>query len=318
MQPNTPPTDPTEIVVLTAEQFENILTQAADIHTIDMSTSPGRIIFTAEAGATPITWTVTNRGIEIIRHDLTVLNELSDFRRSHHQRYADLADAPVETLQELNLPLYWNREWLEEKHRETGSYSALAREYKREVQGAKASSIANYARKKFHLSPRDRLLDARDAAVNEWENVHETTTQTALAKKYEVTVSTINRWISDATRAYKELTDNPDAVKTKDEVAVFAARHNLLPRTINRWKRLGSKAYAGELEPQGKSSYKNRRSYAILRKQLWDRLDESPTGELPETDIKLAEEFGVDRSTIANWKKQYKKERSPYGTLPVN
>lgn len=307
--------DPTRIHHKNVSEFEALLTQAADIHSIEMTTHPGRINFSAQAGRAIINFTFLENGaVEIIESDLRHLLELSDHRRSHHQKHAHLSGAPIEELERLDLPLYWNKEWLEEKHEETGSYAALAQKYKKEVQGAKASSIANYAREKFHVSPRDKLLGSRDDLVNEYEEVHETTSQTALAAKYGVTVSTVNRWKNDAHRAYHEMTENPELVKNKEAIAVFASQHNLLPRTINKWKRIGSKVYSQPVKAQPKQTYHTRSDYARLRQQLYDRLDASPTGELPDTGVALAEQYGVNRSTIKEWLLDYKANRNLYGS----
>src|SRR5690606_16522589 len=136
-----------------------------------------------------------------------------------------------------------------------------------------------------------KVVDEYDALVGE-------ITQPALANKYNVAVSTINRWLADARKAYRELTQNRRKYVSDESRERFAQEHNLTSAIVNRWLDEGSEAFGSDKNTQPKKRYHRREEYERMRDEVreywW----------LNDGDVNIAElarQYNVDRSTITAW-----------------
>lgn len=300
-------------VLLSIEAAAALLSDAADVHptsisTISASTEQGGagILMELDAGTTPITLVYVAEGVRLSELHYRILSNLGRERRQHHQAHRKMVGADLETLQEFKLPLYWNHEWRAEKYAETGSFNALAAKYKREVQGVRGTSIYALDRKYVdgirvvEAVPQKRR-SKRDQFAEYYEEKHAITTQTAMAKHFRVTKSTISRWIRELTALYQALEDNPSLARNR---GAFALEHNIDPAIIRQWLVNGSTAFQKEPVKQPKAQYFDRDRYENLFKVFEERYQQAD-GAINQS--RLARELNVDRSTIRQWMRRIEK-----------
>lgn len=297
-------------VLLSVSEAASLLNDAADVHATDIGTITASeehggsgLVIELEAGRTPVTLIYTSEGMRLSQADHRTLANLSRERRQHQQRHREMVGADVETLRQYWLPLYWNHEWRAEKYAETGSFNAVARKYKREVQGALGSSIYRFDRK---FSDGVRLAEPasirrrtrRDDFVDYYEVNQGRITQAAMAEHFRVTDSTISRWIRELTRIYRELTDGRQRLSDEADLVEFSGEHNIDPAIIKRWVDKGSVAFGEEPVQQPKTKYYTHDEYERLFRQF-EELYRQAGGQINQSAV--ARELNVDRSTIRQW-----------------
>lgn len=243
-----------------------------------------------------------------VRINLEDLNALSTIRTEIRRKYSlhkNVTDPSVAFLRENDLPLYWNKDWLRARLDELGTFAAIAREYRNDVQGVNPTTIANYARDTFKIHVRQDVSRQRDAVLEAWERAGGPggdLTQAAIANKRSISVSTVNRWIKDARTAYEALQqlDLKGAPKKERERTLeeLAQEHSLQVATLERWLKHGTTAYDHATPRQTKKHYYSKDEYAKKR-DLVRQLHRQHGEEM--TKKELAEKANVDRSTITKW-----------------
>ncbi len=219
--------------------------------------------------------------------------------RSRFAKYRALENPTVEELLAYGLPLYWNEDWLREKVDQCGTFAEVARTYSSEVLGVNATTIANYARDTFGWRVREETTKKRALALGEYEDSGGEITQTELAKRFGVSVSTINRWISNAHDAYSAMQKQHSVlVDDEDAQQAFCEHHNITPEMLARWLQHGSSVFSVERPTQRKQHYYSKAEYAAKR-ELARQIYIDQSGSLDKSA--LARELEVDRSTVTAW-----------------
>ena len=106
----------------------------------------------------------------------------------------------VDELRKRHLPLYWNREWLEQQLDELGSYAEIARKHG----FPSPTTIASYANRKFGFSIQDEFDRKRAAVVAEYRESEGAISKKDLAERHGVAVATIYRWLAEESRRDQE------------------------------------------------------------------------------------------------------------------
>ena len=244
--------------------------------------------------------------IRVSKDDWQVLQkrlEESAVRRANVQT-APPSDPTVDYLAEHGLPHYWNRMWLHERLEECGTYAGVARTYPESVCHATGTTIANYARGVYGWRKRARISARRTEVIRTLErDGHAIWTQSKLAQRVGVSVSTINRWLKEAAQAHRLLMQDAQSLRTDAAVEQFAEEHALSPSVVRDWLKRGSRAFQPDaVQPQRKAHYYASGVYdakkVIVRqryKEAGRRLNKSA----------LARELEVDRSTVARWVQEF-------------
>jgi transcriptional regulator with XRE-family HTH domain len=240
--------------------------------------------------------------VRVSKDDWGVLQMRLESKRSAREPEPDTSagDPTVAYLADHGLPHYWNRLWLEERLEECGTYAAVARTYPESVCHVGGTTIANYARGVFGWRKRARVSARRADVVRTVErDGPDAWTQSRLAKRFGVSVSTINRWLRDATHAYEALMTLTHQPRSESEVERFAEEHTLTGDVVRGWLVDGTKAFdTTQRQLQAKNHYytvdvynEKRDAVRAAYQQAGRRLNKSA----------LARQLGVDRSTVARW-----------------
>lgn len=232
------------------------------------------------------------------RHGARVPPGRNDRVRSAQPGTQALAGKGGPTIEELRArgkPYYWNRDWLEQRLRETGSYTAVARMYPEEVRGASAAVIANYARLKYGWRRHATVRSKRREIIEEYDKLSGDIPQPALAAKYGVSTANVNRWIHEARRLFHEMAGK--GLESAEARERFAQKHELAPETAHRWHAHGSDAYASNKSTRPKKRYHSRERYERVRAQVLEELKRDG-----KVNAKAAaERYQVEVSTVRAW-----------------
>ena len=223
--------------------------------------------------------------------------------RSRFAKYRSLENPTVEELKTYHLPLYWNEEWLREKVDECRTFAEVSRTYAEEVLGVNATTIANYARDTFNWRMREETTRKRIAAMDEYEAAGgpdaKDLTQAELANKYDVSESTVNRWVLAMHNAYAAMLENHKALGESESLrAEFCAEHGVGEKMLARWLADGSEVFSRERVKQTKQRYYSKAEYENLRRIAREFYDQH-NGRVDKSA--LARELQVDRSTVTIW-----------------
>lgn len=258
----------------------------------------------------------TDARIDIPLFGLTTTREAAD-RLLHVQPSqapaAQVASEPqdptIAYLQENELPLYWNREWLASQLERHGTYAEVARRCESQVLGVSPTTLANYARKAFGWQVRAATSRKRDSVLAKYQrNFHAGVTQPQLADKHGVSVSTVHRWLAEGREAYEQARANREHLKDDENALTeFAVQHNLQVDTVRPWLTARSDAFEAEGTTQPKRHYYSRREYAEKKERV--RQAYRQAGRKLNRGL-LAEELGVDPTTITSWLQALERERS--------
>ena len=290
----------TDYVNITSEKLAELLEAAGmvvpeEFETTEDNTTALRIL----VDGTPITLQLQHATLSL--DDYTHLTQAPHRVRSRYAQHRNVKDPTMAYLQQHNLPLYWNREWLADRLAELGTYAEIARTHKLETHGVNSTTIANYARDNFGWDQRRVRTGQRDKVVLDYEANHESTTQLSLASKYGVSVSTINRWIHEAHAAYRELQEGALTGRSgKKKIEEFAQEHKLEPDTIRHWIKDGSPVYGEDVKKQAKSRYYTKEEYEKKFETVRKIFEKAGSGSKINKRA-LAKELSVDRSTITTW-----------------
>lgn len=251
--------------------------------------------------------------IRVSKDDWKVLQERLEESAA---RRATVATAPpsdptVEYLAEHGLPHYWNRAWLHERLEECGTYAGVARTYPESVCHATGTTIANYARGVYGWRKRARISARRTEVIRTLErDGHAAWTQSKLAKRVGVSVSTINRWLKEAAHAHRLLVQHTRSLQSDAAVEAFAEEHALSPRVVRDWLERGSRAFQPDaVQPQRKAHYYSSGVYEAKKETVRERYLKA--GRRLNKSA-LARELEVDRSTVARWVRELE-NHSPVG-----
>lgn len=289
--------------IIRFSEFVNLLGHAANLDAKTVKASNAGLELTLNVDGKSITALLQPNGVSFNSKDYELLMQLTPVEKGVTIRPKNMEDPTLEDLDKHNLPYYWNREWLGERIKELGSYAEVARTYPREVRGSSPTTIANYARKKFGWTPRREVNLKRHKVVNEYDKVDGKITQPELARKFNVAVSTINRWLSDARQSYKELIANRRRYISDEAREWFAEQHNLTTEIVFRWLDVGSTAFAEDRNTQPKQRYFSRSEYEKLRAEVQEYYL-LKGGDINASE--LARRYNVDRSTIHAWTRDVK------------
>lgn len=282
-------------------EFAKLLARSADLTASDVRVAKGGLELLLDVDGLPISARIQVDGVKLKNKDFDAINKLGASQGKARQRitrHKTIEDPTLENLTEHGMPLYWNREWLAEKVKELGSYAEVARVYAKEVGGVNATTIANYAREKFGWKPRGEIKRKRHQVVDEYDRLKGGTTQPALASKYNVAISTINRWLAEARESYRELTQNRRRYISDEAIERFAEEHNLSPEIVLRWLDSGSETFASDKNTQPKRHYYRRDEYDKIRNEVREYYV-ARSGRVNIAE--LARRYNVDRSTITAW-----------------
>lgn len=221
----------------------------------------------------------------------------------------DVPDPTVTYLKENDLPLYWNRKWLEARLKQHGTYAEVARRHEQDVLGVSPTTLANYARKAYGWQVRAETSRKRDRVVQDYQaEFDQAVTQPQLAARHGVSVSTVHRWLSEGREAYEQARANRERLKGNEgTLAEFAVQYNLQVDTVRPWLDAPSEAFEAEGATQPKRHYYSRREYAEKKEQV--RQAYQRAGRKLNRG-RLAEELGVDPTTITSWLQALERERS--------
>lgn len=136
-------------------------------------------------------------GVRVVRGDVERLAGRAPNLRGRFNRVKNAQHLSVSELRERNLPLYWNREWLEAELHECGSYAAVARKH-----GYPSSTtIASYAKRNFGLDVQGVYDRKRVEVVAEYlrgrSGEGEPVSYLELAARYDVSIATVYRWVKE-------------------------------------------------------------------------------------------------------------------------
>ncbi len=242
---------------------------------------------------------VTVPEVIMSQSDYRTLSAQPSRLRSRFAKYRALENPSVDELLRYGLPLYWNEEWLREKVEQCGTFAEVARTYASEALGVNATTIANYARDTFDWRVREETTKKRAVALREYEESNGDISQTELAERHGVSVSTVNRWISNAHDAYSAM-QKQHRVLASDESAqqAFCEHHSIALEMLTRWLTHGSPVFGKERPAQRKQHYYSKAEYAAKR-ELARQVYIERSGSLDKSA--LARELEVDRSTITAW-----------------
>lgn len=289
--------------IVDASLLERLLRQAGHVR-IDLNPTPtpknseGLTVIIVLEG-TDITARITNAGVIMRNRDFTTLNAKPGRLRSRFAKHRTLENPTIETLMRHGLPLYWNEEWLREKVDACGTFAEVARSYSKEVLGVNATTIANYARDTFGWRVREETARKRILALREYERTNGEVTQTSLASRLGVSVSTINRWLATAHESYATLRRHQQEIINDPKAReAFIAQHAIDEDMLNGWLEGKPSIFASARAPQRKNHYYSKEDYAAKR-ELAKKVYLERDGAVDKSA--LARELGVDRSTITNW-----------------
>lgn len=289
---------------LTLVEMNQLLSDAADVHAVELLPDSTGTVLHLEAGGSPVAITFAAKGPELSERDYVLLKSLKPQRLQVQRLERASIGAEVKKLEELGLPLYWNRDWLVQKLDETGSYPGVARRYRREVQGASGQVIAVFARKNFGLrSQRKRTAEKRDEFIAAYGNRPAGTTLSELAERFDVPVGTVSRWAQSVNEALKQLTDSPQRFAAAEERKRLAEKHRLRPEIVEQWyvlQELNLGVPVGEGQP--KNHYYSQEEYTRLQQEFSELFEQSGRRI---NQSRVARELGVDRSTIREWMKRH-------------
>lgn len=129
--------------------------------------------------------------VRVVEGNLESITSKPTNLQKRYNRFKRPEDFSVEELQERNLPLYWNEQWLRGELARLGTYAEIAR-----VHGFNSGiTIAAYAKRKFGISVQDDYDRRRQAVYHDHDAGNYT--QLELANKYDVGVATVYRWLQE-------------------------------------------------------------------------------------------------------------------------
>lgn len=136
------------------------------------------------------------------------LDEALERRKSLRGRYNRIKRPEafsIEELEERNLPLYWNEQWLRGELDRLGSYAEIARAHGY----PSAITIASYAKRKFGISVQKDYDVKREAVFADYDTGKYTHLE--LAEKHGVGVATVYRWLARRRQAGGRRRSNANA-----------------------------------------------------------------------------------------------------------
>jgi transcriptional regulator with XRE-family HTH domain len=212
----------------------------------------------------------------------------------------DVPDPTVAYLKENDLPLYWNRKWLEARLKQHGTYAEVARRHEQDVLGVSPTTLANYARKAYGWQVRAETSRKRDRVVQDYQaEFDQGVTQPQLAARHGVSVSTVHRWLSEGREAYEAVRKDRDRLAGDHAaLAELAHKHKFQVETLAPWLEGTSDAYESEHATQPKRHYYSRSEYAEKKERV--RAEYRQAGRKLNRG-QLADELGVDPTTITSW-----------------
>lgn len=135
--------------------------------------------------------TVEVSGFEVVEGNLDEAARHVKGLRGKLNRVKRPETLSIKELQERNLPLYWNEEWLRAELDRLGSYAEIAR-----VHGFPSPvTIASYAKRKFGIDMQAKFAKKREAVYDDFDTGD--FTQLELAQKHGVGVATVYRWLKE-------------------------------------------------------------------------------------------------------------------------
>ena len=297
------------VVEVDADSLNTALEANGAIHVLGLH--PGR-------DGTPPVLTIERDGVrlDVPLHRLTTSKEAAKqllgtevLKEPEVRAAAETQDPTIAYLQDNQLPLYWNREWLARQLEKHGTYTEVARKCESQVLGVSPTTLANYARKAFGWQVRAATSRKRDSVLAKYQRqFHEGVTQPQLADEHGVSVSTVHRWLAEGRDAYEEARANRAQLSGNEHsLAEFAVQHNLQVETVRPWLEAPSEAFEDEGATQPKRHYYSRREYAEKKEQVRKAYEQA--GRKLNRG-RLAEELGVDPTTITSWLQALERERS--------
>lgn len=244
------------------KDFIDLMQDAITIGDVRMRADDGEIELNFNADGQDVSAVLHKRGVHVDEEPLTWLRNLKSRRAKRFAQYRSVKNPSLEFLREHDLPLYWNREWIEQQLMRYGSFAEIARYCAADVHGVNATTMANYAREHFNIKKRrERGGSRRAELVEAYEDKQGNVTQTELASRFNVSIATVNRWLQEDSKVYHKLRQKKD--------------------------------------PHGaKNQYKDREAYDLMREEVRSHFLEVE-GDVNKSA--LAAKYGVERGTIASW-----------------
>ena len=297
------------VVEIDAESLNKALEVNGGIRVLGLH--PGR-------HSTPPMLTIEREGVlmDIPLHRLTTSKEaakpLLGTEAEHEpkvQAASETQDPTIAYLQDNQLPLYWNREWLASQLQQHGTYAEVARKCESQVLGVSPTTLANYARKAFGWQVRAATSRKRDSVLAKYQRHFQSgVTQPQLADEHGVSVSTVHRWLTEGREAYEKARANRVQLQgNAHHLAEFAVQHNLQVETVRPWLEAPSEAFEDDGATQPKRHYYSRREYAEKKERVQKAYEQA--GRKLNRG-RLAEELGVDPTTITSWLQALERERN--------
>lgn len=104
---------------------------------------------------------------------------------------AGFFNASTDTLKQNDLPLYWNKNWIEHHLDELGSYQAIGRQY-----GYNPSVMSWFSLRNFALRRKQRYSsEFKSKLVKEYQSG---STYPSIATKYGVSVGSVYKWVKES------------------------------------------------------------------------------------------------------------------------
>jgi transposase-like protein len=153
----------------------------------------------------------------------------------------------ISELKDQALPLYWNKEWLEQGITEYGTISALAI-----ANGYKINTLYNWVNR-HEINLYDNLSEAKESLLAEWRTTDPKPSQADLARKYEINPGTVAKWIRIDTfglKAYEEIKEQKRKKLAQAKKKILELWDNDITdfATISRQTGLSSKVITTELK----------------------------------------------------------------------
>ena len=144
-----------------------------------------------------LTVSIDQDGMRLVRGSVKEIAASPPNLRGRYNRIKNPEAFTADELREKNLPLYWNEDWLRKELDRLGSYTEIARTHG----FPSATTIASYAKRKFGIDVQGQFEEKRKKVVEEYKKGD--TTHLELAKKYDVAVATVYRWLSESGKQTK-------------------------------------------------------------------------------------------------------------------
>lgn len=146
--------------------------------------------------------------IEVVEGDLEEAARKVKGLRGRYNRVKKPEFLTLKELQDRNLPLYWNEEWLRAELDRLGSYAEIAR-----VHGYPSPvTIASYGKRKFGIDIQGKFDEKREAVYRDFDSGDYT--QLQLAEMHDVGVATVYRWLKER-RKGKETASRRGSASTR-------------------------------------------------------------------------------------------------------